>query len=139
MQDQIIVKRVLPGPRGLAWAWLTDSDKTAKWYGPYRAEGDQLFVTLIHEEGQPVAEGRILSAVPESELKLQLGPDNAWIIHLALEEVPGGTQITLTQDKTGSDDDSWIVASWSFYLDCLLAAQAGRPAPKFEDYAPAEA
>ncbi len=134
MQDMITIQRQLPLGPMQAWDWLTDSARTALWYGPFRLEGDRLFVRLMHEEGQPEAEGRLLSMIPGRELRLQLG----WEVTLTLDEIPGGSLIRLRQAKTGTADDPWIEAGWSFYLDCLLAAIRGDKAPDFKDYHPKE-
>ncbi len=131
------LSRKLPISRPEAWTWLTVSDQTKKWYGPFRKEQEKLFVTMLQEEGQPEMEGRILACEEESVLILKLGTaDDAWIIQLDLVDGDDGSVITLTQDKTGTDADPWIEAGWSFYLDCLLAAILHTPLPLFEDYAP---
>ncbi len=139
MPDMITVSRDLPIPRWKAWEWLTESHMTAKWYGPYRMMGNTLYITMIHEEGQPEVEGALLDYVYERSVRLQAGsgPD-AFAFTVALDDIPGGTRVTLTQAKTGGEGDIWYDAGWNFYLDCLVNAIAGKPAPVFSDYAPKE-
>ena len=134
-QEGITVSRHLPLSRRAAWEWLTDSGKTAKWYGPYTLQGGRLTIRLIQEEGQPEAQGELLRYEQESLLLLRIGPAEApWDVTVRLDSAPGGSLVTISQPGIGKEEDPWIIAGWSFYLDCLLAAVNGEAAPKFEDY-----
>lgn len=138
-ENSIVVARRIPRFPSVTWDWLTSSDLVAQWFGPFEAEGDVLFVTMMQEEGKPRMEGRILQCRPKEYLQLKLGTDDtAWVIELSLEAIEEESQLTLKQAKTGSDEDAWIDAGWQFYLDCLLAAVNKTAAPSFRDYAPAE-
>lgn len=136
-QKELRVSTELTISRSETWQWLTDSSRTAKWYGPYRQEGDRLFITMIHEEGQPTVEGRLLDYEEGRLLHLRAGEGvDGFAYQVALQEIPGGTRVTLTQPSISAEMDPWYEAGWRFYLDCLKHAVEGRPAPKFEDYAP---
>lgn len=129
--------KTIPRDINETWSWISESDKTEKWYGPFRVEGDVLYTTLIQEEGRPEVEGRILQCKSKELIELKLGTtEDSWIIKLVLNEVLDGTKVTLYQDKTGTKIDPWIEAGWVFYLDCLLAAVNKTVMPMFEDYAP---
>lgn len=134
--DQIRVSQKLPISRYAAWEWLTYSDKMAKWYGPYRVDGDRVIIRLIHEEGQPEAEAKLMDFVTESLVKLRLNPsaNEPWDVSFRLTDEEGGSRITVTQPSISSDMDPWVEAGWAFYLDCLLAAIEKRDAPVFADY-----
>lgn len=135
--DKIIVTGQIPLTPADTWRWLTMSDLTARWFGPFRFEGERLFVTLIQEDSQPEMEGRVLAKQTNERLTLKLGTDeSAWVIDLLLEPSPGGTLLRLEQAATGSSQDRWISAGWHFYFDCLLAAIKQQAMPLFEDYAP---
>ena len=44
------------------WSWITDSDRTARWYGPWSGEGRvgaTIQVTMASEEGSPTMRMRI--------------------------------------------------------------------------------
>lgn len=133
---QIQVSQRLPISRYAAWEWLTHSDKMAKWYGPYRMDGDRLIIKLIHEEGQPEAEARLLDFVTESLVKLRLNPadDRPWDVSFRLTDEEGGSRVTISQASVSREEDPWVAAGWAFYLGCLLAAIEKRPAPPFSDY-----
>lgn len=135
--EQMIIARQSELPPEELWSWVTESDKTARWFGPFRFEGDRLFVTMIQEETQPEMEGRVLEHHRGERLTLKLGTDDsAWVIQLDVKPLASGSEISLSQDKTNSEQDPWIDAGWQFYLDCLLAATRDEPMPVFDDYAP---
>lgn len=136
-KNMISVSQCYPMDRESLWSWLTQSDKTAQWFGPFRTEGERLFVTMIQEETQPEMEGRILEQEAPRWLKLKLGTDDsAWVISLELKEEAMGSSLHLEQAGTGTPEDDWIDAGWRFYLDCLLAAINDEAMPVFSDYAP---
>lgn len=135
--EKIIVTGLIPLPPADSWRWLTQTDLTARWFGPFRFEGDRLFVTMIQEDNTPEMEGRVLAKQTHERLTLKLGTDDsAWVIDVFLEPARGGTLLRLEQAASGRQEDDWISAGWHFYLDCLLAAINHQPMPRFDDYAP---
>ncbi len=134
--NELVLHRDLPLSRAETWAWLTDSEKTALWYGPYQRDGDKLFITMLHEDGQPTVEGRLVAHEREQYFTLRAGTQESdFTYRVDLSDAPGGTRVTLRQDLPGTPDDPWFEAGWNFYLDCLKNAVAGEKAPTFEDYA----
>ena len=137
MPNMLSISRDLPIPRWKAWEWLTESHLTAKWYGPYRMMGDKLLITMIHEEGTPEVEGTLLDYAYERMVRLRAGtPKEGFVFEVQLSDAPGGTRVTLTQERAGDESDQWYEAGWRFYLDCLANSVAGKPAPEFADYTP---
>lgn len=134
----IEVSKFLPLPHEVVWEYLTDSDKSALWYGPVDLFPDGRFrVKLLHEEGQPYAWGKVLWAQPLKEILLLLGEgEQAWEVSVALCEAEGGTHISLTQAETTKEETPWIIAGWKYYADCLHAAMTGLEQPNFAFYAP---
>ena len=134
--SELVLRRDFAMPRAELWGWLTDTAKTALWYGPYQREGGRLFITMIHEEGQPTVEGTLLGHEDQRMLHLRAGTEESdFDYRVELEDIPDGSRVTLRQTLHGTPDDPWFEAGWNFYLDCLVHAIQGMPAPVFEDYA----
>ena len=126
------------------WRELTESDRLERWIG--RWEGDPrtgrvtFFMTAEGEDAEP-EEYTIL----ECDRPRRFAGDTAqaggsWHLWFELaEESPGDTVLTFGQRLNPGEDVGTIGPGWEYYLDRLVAAQAGLDADsvRWEDYFPA--
>lgn len=148
-QAELVIKRTFAAPMTDVWKSLTDSDRTAKWYGPWETQdgkeperGSEIKIQMVFEENEPWASARIERCEPPRRLDLALltGPSDrdAWHVSLLLAEETGFTTLTLRQSLRPGAGLGEIGPGWEYYLDMLVSAREGSPKPKFEDYYPAQ-
>ncbi|WP_066360989.1 SRPBCC family protein [Herbidospora mongoliensis] len=121
------------------WASVTESDRTARWFGPWRGDADPMIqVQLTSEEGAPWTDMRVEACEPPRRLVLSsVDEHGAWHLELIVTETDGVTELLFVQhltDVTGVGD---IGPGWEFYLDALVASREDAPAPEWDSYYPA--
>jgi uncharacterized protein YndB with AHSA1/START domain len=140
--NDLVLTRTFRAPVADVWASLTDPDRTARWYGPWKgdaAPGQTIQVQMVHEEGEPWMDMTIDAC--EAPHRLALSADNeygSWHLDLTLAETAGVTELVFTQHLTDTDGVGDLGPGWEYYLDALVAARDGRPMPSFDDYYPAQ-
>lgn len=146
---ELQIKRTFAAPIAHVWASITETDETARWYGPWEtAEGTSpqpgadIRVQMVFEEGKPWCDATIEHCEPPHRLDLALrnGPSDrdTWDISITLTEETGLTTLTLTQPLRPGIGLGEVGAGWEYYLDMLVAAREGTPRPVFDDYYPAQ-
>ncbi|MGW4369080.1 SRPBCC family protein [Nocardia takedensis] len=124
------------------WASLTDSERTARWFGPWKGEpgtGRTIEVQMVHEEEQPWMPMTIDACEPPRRLAVSSVDDHgSWLLEAVLTETDGGTELRFIQHFTEADRDSVAHTGpgWEYYLDMFAAAHDGTPTPDFADYWP---
>jgi uncharacterized protein YndB with AHSA1/START domain len=136
----LVLTRTFRAPVDDVWASVTESERTARWYGPWRGEagpGRRIEVQLVGEEGQPWETMTIDACEPPRRLALSAVNDyGSWHLELELTETAGVTELRFTQHLTDTDGVGEVGPGWEFYLDALVASRDGGPAPVFDDYYP---
>ena len=139
--NDLVVTRTFRAPIEDVWASLTESDRTARWFGPWKGEagaGNTIQVQMIHEEGQPWMDLTIDACEPPGRLAVSGSQEaGGWRMDLALTESDGITELRFTHHLTSTQGASDYGPGWEFYLDALVFSRDGRPAPVFDDYYPA--
>ncbi|WP_424465714.1 SRPBCC domain-containing protein [Pseudoclavibacter helvolus] len=129
------------------WSWLSVSEKTAQWIGPWEfldeAKG-QIGLQLVAEEGAPASGATVLRCAPPSLLELRTeDAAGTWHLRVTLTADPardssdgdtGSTVLVFEHFDVPTEQAKDITAGWNFYLDTLLAAMGGLDKPAFEDY-----
>lgn len=137
----LVVTRTFRAPVTDVWASLTDPERTARWYGPWRGEagpGRSIEVQMAQEEGEPWIDMTIEACEAPHRLALSAVDDHgSWHLDLALTETAGVTELRFTQHLADTDGVGEVGPGWEFYLDALVASREDRPAPSFDDYYPA--
>lgn len=134
----LVVTRTIPVAAEEAWAWVTESDRTARWYGPWSGEGrvgGTVVVTMESEEGSPGMPMRVDACERPTRLALaSLGPaPYDWPIELHLEPTDAGTAVSLRHLNLPADIPVGDIGpGWEYYLDGLVAAVEGRERASFE-------
>lgn len=130
--------RTFDAPRDDVWASLTESDRTARWYGPWEwlAEG-VVRVQLAYEEGTSWSEMRIDVCEPPARLAVAMTPgEGSWQLEARLDEVDGVTTLTFVHHLNDTEGVGDIGPGWEYYLDMLVASRDEQPLPSFDDYYP---
>ena len=138
--NDLVLTRTFRAPIEDVWASLTEPERTARWFGPWEGEGGPghtIKVQMIHEEGQPWMDLTIDACEAPRHLAISsAGEHGSWHMELELAESAGVTELRFTQHLTDTEGAGEIGPGWEFYLDALVAARDGQPAPKFDDYYP---
>lgn len=136
----LVLTRTFHAPIDDVWASLTDSDRTARWFGPWKgdaAPGNTIEIQMVQEEGQPWTEMTVDACDAPHRLALSTAVgDDKWYLDLTLTETAGVTELRFTQHLADTGAVGEIGPGWEFYLDALVAARDGQPTPTFDDYYP---
>lgn len=139
-QDMILT-RTYRAPIEDVWASITDSERTARWFGPWKGEagtGRTIRVQLVFEEGQPWADYTIEACHPPRHLALRtVDAYGDWHLEATLTERAGQTELVFTHHLTEPGLAGEAGPGWEYYLDMLEAARTGTDRPDFDDYYPA--
>jgi uncharacterized protein YndB with AHSA1/START domain len=138
--NDLVLTRTFHAPVADVWASLTDSDRTARWFGPWKgdaAPGSTIQVQMVQEESQPWMDMTIDACEPPRRLALSsVSEHGSWHLDMQLAESDGVTELRFTQHMADTDGVGEIGPGWEFYLDALVASRDGQPPPQFDDYYP---
>ncbi|MFD6463948.1 SRPBCC family protein [Streptomyces roseolus] len=140
----LIITRELRAPIGEVWANLTESERTARWYGPWTGEagpGRTIKVQMSFEEGEPWMEMRVEACEPPHRLLISaVEQAGSWLLEVQLVARGAVTELVFTHHLSGAYELemlSQIGPGWEYYLDMFEAARTGADRPEFGDYYPA--
>lgn len=138
----LVLSRIVPAPPAELWAWLTEPERTARWFGPWRGQGgagSTVEVQMVFEEGAPWSEMRVEVCDAPRRLGLRTSDEaGEWHLEAVLTEAGGGTELALIQHLDADADPGTAGPGWEYYLDMLEAARTGTDRPDFDDYFPAQ-
>ena len=136
----LVLTRHFPAPIEDVWASITESDRTARWFAAWEGEpgvGSRITLTLVAEEGQPTTAATIDACDPPTRLAISTVDEHgSWHLEATLAPVGDGTELTFVQHLDPEADPSEVGPGWEYYLDRLVAAEAGAPLPDFDSYFP---
>ncbi len=136
----LIVTRRFKAPIEDVWQSVTDPERTARWYGPWRgkpAPGATLDIQMAYEEGAPWFPLRIEACeAPRRLVVTQLEEAGDWRIELLLSQTGHTTELRLIQHRDSAEHVNSIGPGWEYYMDMLVASREGRRQPTFDDYLP---
>lgn len=134
----IVIERSFAAPIDDVWASVTESDRTALWYGPWSGSaevGAEIAVTMAFEEGKPTSGMTIAACSAPHQLRLTSATDFGFIdVEIRLAEDDGHTALTFIQHLDDPAMAEHMGPGWEYYIDNLVAARAGEPLPVFEEY-----
>jgi uncharacterized protein YndB with AHSA1/START domain len=123
------------------WASVTEPDRTARWFGPWRGEaapGATIEVQMAFEESPIWCEMRIDACDPPHRLAISFTDDaGAWRLELLVNESASTTELQLIQHLDTTDGIGQVGPGWEYYMDNLVAAREGIDLPDFGSYYPA--
>jgi uncharacterized protein YndB with AHSA1/START domain len=132
----LVLTRTFRAPIEDVWASITESERTARWFGPWKGDGrpgGTIQFQMVQEEGAPWSEARIEACEPPTRLALH--SDEAHL-ELSLSIVDDGTELRLVHHLPGPEGVGDYGPGWEFYLDALVASRDGTAMPVFDDYYP---
>lgn len=139
---ELVLARSFDSPIEDVWASLTESDRTAKWIGPWTGTagaGNTVTLRLGFEESSPESEVLIEECEAPHHLAVTaLDASGEWRLDLRLNEESGVTMLIFTQPLPDPTIAESVGPGWEWYLDLLLASREGLPQPAFESYYPAQ-
>ena len=124
------------------WASITESERTARWFGPWTGEagpGKTVQLTPGFEEGADAADVVIDECEPPRRLVISMvDASGTWLLEAELSERDGTTELTFTHHLDEAADPGSVGPGWEYYLDKLVASRDGSPQPEWDDYYPAQ-
>ncbi|MFF2190583.1 SRPBCC family protein [Streptomyces sp. NPDC058155] len=144
----LVLTRAFPLPVEEVWAAVTESARTALWFGPWEgdgAPGRTARVRMVFEKGEPWIELRVEACEAPHRLVVSTADEaGSWNLELKLSGTSvgaadaGGTELHFIHHRDTEAGLGEIGAGWEYYLDLLRASLDGTPRPVFEDYYPAQ-
>jgi uncharacterized protein YndB with AHSA1/START domain len=139
--SDLVLTRTFRAPVDDVWASVTESDRTARWFGPWEgdaAPGRMIKVQMAYEDPAGWMDMRIDACDPPRRLVLSATDENGtWRIELLLSEANGSTELRFIHHLDTEEGLGAIGPGWEWYLDKLVAARDGSPQPEFDEYYPA--
>ena len=134
----LAVSRTFRAPIEDVWASITEPERTARWYGPWRGTarpGAEVEIQMAYEEDSPWFKMRIDACEPPRRLAVtQLDPTDDWVLELTLTARGDETELRLIQRNVPSEHVGSIGPGWEYYMDMLVASREGRALPSFDEY-----
>ena len=142
----LVLTRTFRAPIEDVWASITESERTARWFGPWQGEpgvGRKIRYSMAFEqqpeEGPVWSEMTIDACEAPRHLALSAIDDyGRWFLELELSESNGMTELRFTQHLDDKTDVGSVGPGWEYYLDNLVASREGTPRPDFNDYYPSQ-
>jgi uncharacterized protein YndB with AHSA1/START domain len=138
------ITRTFRAPIEDVWASVTESERTARWFGAWHGEagvGKTIRYAMGFEEGAPEGDMRIDACDAPRHLavtSLDESGSGQYQLELHLSESNGVTELRLVHHLQESMKVSDYGPGWEFYLDNLVASRDGTTMPVFTDYYPSE-
>ena len=137
----LVLSRTFRAPIEDVWASVTESERTARWFGPWEGDagpGRTIKVQMAYEEQAPWLDVRIDVCEPPRRLAVSTNEESGTMrVELLLEHADGRTELRLVYHLDTNDQIGEMGPGWEYYLDMLVASRDGSPTPSFDDYYPA--
>jgi len=140
--DQLILTRSFRAPIDDVWTSVTKSESTERWFGRWEGEagpGKTVRLLMVFEQGDAWTNVLIETCEPPRHLvvttKSAYGEKR---LELTLAQTGGTTLLTFVHHLADKKRIGELGPGWEYYLDNLVAARAGEPLPKFDDYYPSQ-
>jgi uncharacterized protein YndB with AHSA1/START domain len=137
----LVVVRTFNAPIEDVWASITESERTARWWGPWKGEpgpGKTIRYKMAFEGEGPDSEMLIEACEPPVHLAVRGLGAYGWRLEAHLSESNGITEMRFTHhldEKTNVGD---VGPGWEYYLDNLVASRDGTTMPDFNHYYPSQ-
>lgn len=144
MTEYFTISRTLDAPRELVFEVLTRPEHFAVWFGTSHIHVPQDTLTMDVRSGgefravMHLPDGNVINwsgtyveVAPASRLSMTLsdqpGDDAGLPVIFDLEEVPTGTQLTISQDRSNFSDEqvAATIAGYNAFIDDMATVVAG--------------
>ncbi|WP_114561219.1 SRPBCC family protein [Desertihabitans aurantiacus] len=136
----LVLVRTFRAPRADVWAALTESERTARWIGPWTGEpgaGRTVRLTMTAEDEEPTGDLDIVACEAPSHLRVRMVDEyGAWDLEAHLSEADGVTTLEFVQHLTEPGEATDTGPGWEYYLDRFASVVTGGAEPDFADYHP---
>ncbi|WP_280446811.1 SRPBCC family protein [Nocardia brasiliensis] len=136
----LVLTRSYRAPITDVWASVTESDRTARWFGPWEGTpgaGSRIKVQMLFEEGAGWCDAQIDACEPPRRLALTTEDDfGTWHLEVVLTETDGVTELVFIHHLEPEAPIGQVGPGWEYYLDALGAARENTDRPDFEEYYP---
>ncbi|MFN7024156.1 MAG: SRPBCC family protein [Pseudorhizobium sp.] len=140
--NHLILTRTFNAPLNDVWASITNSESTARWFGPWEGDagpGNVVRLKLVHEKSRPWIEVTIEECeAPRHLILLMKDKSGDWRLDLTLTQAGDTTTLRFVQHLSDPKLAGDVGPGWEYYLDMLVAAREGKALPLFDDYYPAQ-
>ena len=137
----LILVRSLSLTQDEAWDFLTDSELTEKWFGPWEGDGragGSVRVRMRFEDHEPAISMKIVACDAPHTLALLSDEEvGGWQLELHLEVDSDDSLLTFIHHLNPDDAVGEIGPGWEYYLDLLVAATEDTERPGWDQYYPA--
>lgn len=137
----LVVVRKFNAPIEDVWASITESERTARWWGPWTGEagpGRTISYKMAFEGDGPASEMLIEACEPPVHLAVRGLGDYGWRLEAHLSEANGITEMRFTHHLDAKTNVGDVGPGWEYYLDNLVASRFGAKLPDFNDYYPSQ-
>jgi uncharacterized protein YndB with AHSA1/START domain len=141
----LVLTRTFRAPIEDVWASITESERTARWFGPWSGEagpGRTIRYMMAFEEGateELTMEMTIVACEPPRHLAVSAVDDyGSWHLEAHLSEADGVTELRFTHHLDAKTNVGDVGPGWEYYLDKLVASRQGEAGLGFDAYYPAQ-
>lgn len=138
----LVIVRTFRAPVEDVWASITESERTARWFGSWTGEpgpGRTIQLTMGFEEGTEPSDVTIEACEPPRHLAMRThSAYGSWHLEANLAEADGVTELRFTHHLDAELNVGDVGPGWEYYLDMLAASREAAPLPKWDDYYPAQ-
>lgn len=139
----LVILRTFRAPIEDVWASITESERTARWFGPWTGEpgpGRTIHYRMVFEAPDAKPTPLIIEACEAPRHLAVRGVDDYsnWHMEIHLTEADGTTELRFTQHLDEAIGVGEVGPGWEYYLDNLVASRDGTKMPDFNDYYPAQ-
>lgn len=138
----LVLVRAFRAPIEDVWASITESERTARWFGSWTGEpgpGRKIQVRMGFEAGAEPQEMTIEACDAPRHLALSSESEHgSWHLEAHLTEAAGVTEMRFTHHLDDRANPADMGPGWEYYLDMLAASRDGAALPAWDDYYPAQ-
>ena len=138
----LVLVRTFRAPIEDVWASITESERTARWFGSWTGEpgpGRTIQLTMGFEQGAAPTDVTIEACEPPRHLAMRTRDAyGSWHLEAHLAEAGGVTELRFTHHLDAEVNVGDVGPGWEYYLDMLVASRDGAPLPAWDDYYPAQ-
>jgi uncharacterized protein YndB with AHSA1/START domain len=141
--EKLIITRKFRAPIEDVWTSVTKSESLERWFGRWEGDagvGKTVRLLMVFEKGEAWTNVLIETCDAPHHLVVMTTSDfGQKRMEVQLAQTGETTQLTFIHylgDKRKMAGE--FGPGWEYYFDNLVAARAGEPLPKFDDYYPAQ-
>ena len=141
-ENRLIITRTFRAPIDDVWTSVTKSESLERWFGRWEGEaavGNTIRLLMVFESADAWTNVLIEVCEPPHHLVVKtVSGFGEKRLELTLAQSGETTQLTFVHHLASKEMVGEFGPGWEYYFDNLVAARAGEPLPKFDDYYPSQ-